>query len=275
MENPNRRKPLVALLLSIVTPGLGQMYNGQMKRGIILYLGAFFLPIIFFSTGSFFNFYIMLLCMAILLAFLLFVWSDAFTGAVKSKEITLKPYNKWYLYLLIILITSFVIQPSLGSSIKNNIASSYKIPSSGMDPALLVGDYLLANMKIYKNEKPKRGDIVIFEFPKDPSKDFIKRVIGLEGEKVEIVGDRIYINEKEIEDPWRHFENKDKNTNMQTSENFGPVLVPKDSFFVLGDNRDNSQDSRYWGFVNTKKIKGKALYIYWAKNKSRIGMEIE
>ena len=144
-----------------------------------------------------------------------------------------------------------------------------------MEPALSVGDYLIANMKIYKNEKPKRGDIVIFEFPKDPSKDFIKRAIGSEGEKVEIVGGRIYINDKEIEDPWGRFENKDKNTYMETSQNFGPVLVAKDSVFVLGDNRDNSQDSRFWGFVNTKKIKGKALYIYWAKTKSRIGTKIE
>lgn len=275
MESPRRRKPVVALLLSFVTPGLGQMYNGQLKRGIILYLGGLLLVTVFFSTGLFFKFYTMVLCLAISLAFLLFVWLDAFIGAVKSKEITLEPYNKWYLYLIVFLISSFVIQPFVSSSIKNKIAKAYKIPSSGMEPALLVGDYLIANMKIYKKEKPKRGDIIIFEFPKDPSKDFIKRIIATEGERVEIVQNKIFINGKQIDDPWGHFEKNDWSKYLQTMGKFGPVVVPKDCLFVLGDNRDNSQDSRFWGFVNRKKIRGKALYIYWSKTKSRIAMEIE
>jgi len=151
-------------------------------------------------------------------------------------------------------------------------ARAYKIPSSAMEPTLLVGDHLIANMKIYKKEMPKRGEIVIFEYPKDPSKDFIKRVIGLEGEKVEIVRNKIYINDKLLDDPWGYY----KESNMaQGLDNFGPVVVSKDSLFVLGDNRDNSQDSRFWGYVNIKKLKGKAMYIYWAENKSRIGIEIK
>ena len=131
-------------------------------------------------------------------------------------------------------------------------------------------------MRCYKSEKPKRGDIVIFEYPKDPSKDFIKRVIATEGEKVEIIRNKIYINDHLIEDPWGHYSEKnDWPKQLQLMERFGPVMVPKDSLFVLGDNRDNSQDSRFWGFVNIKKVKGKALYLYWAKNKTRIGMEIK
>jgi signal peptidase I len=275
MKGSMARSPRIALLLSFLTPGLGQMYNGQMKRGIILYLAGGLIAITLVSTGLFFKFYTMVLCLAILAAFFFFVWSDAYTGAAKSKDITLKPYNKWYLYLLVILITAFVIQPSFSSIIKNNIVRAYKTPSGGMEPALLVGDYFIADMRLYKNEKPKRGDVVIFEYPKDPSKDFIKRVIGVEGEKVEINGGRLYINDKEIGDSWGQVESKDKKTSMQTSDTFGPVLVPKDSVFVLGDNRDNSQDSRHWGFVSTRQTKGKALYIYWARNKSRIGMQIK
>jgi signal peptidase I len=163
----------------------------------------------------------------------------------------------------------------LGWTIRNNIARAYKIPSSAMEPTVLVGDHLIADMKIYKSEKPKRGDIIIFEFPKDPSKDFIKRVIGLEDEKVEIIDNKIYINEKLLDDPWGYLEDRGLVKGSPVLEKFGPVVVPKDSLFALGDNRNNSQDSRFWGFVNIKKVKGKALYLYWAKNKRRIGMELK
>ena len=165
------------------------------------------------------------------------------------------------------------VLPLLRWTIINNIARAYKIPSSGMAPALLVGDYLIADMRIYKSEKPKRGDIVIFEFPKDPSKDFIKRVIGVENEKVEIINNKIYINEKLLDDPWGYYE--DSVWVKGFPDKFGPVIVPKDSLFVLGDNRNNSQDSRFWGFLNIEKVKGKALYLYLAKNKNRIGMELK
>jgi signal peptidase I len=144
-----------------------------------------------------------------------------------------------------------------------------------MKPALLVGDHLIANMRIYKSEKPKRGDIIIFEYPKDPSKDFIKRVIGMENEKVEVINNKIYIDEKLLDDPWGYFEDGGLGKGFPVLEKFGPVVVPKDSLFVLGDNRNNSQDSRFWGFVNIRKVKGKALYLYWAKNKSRIAMEMK
>jgi signal peptidase I len=125
-------------------------------------------------------------------------------------------------------------------------------------------------MRSYKSQKPRRGDIVIFQLPKDPSKYLIKRVIGMEGEKVEIVNNKIYIDHKLLDDPWGDF-TKD----YLAIDTFGPVVVPKDSLFVLGDNRNNSQDSRYWGVVNVEKVRGKALYLYWAKNKSRIGMKLK
>ena len=264
-----RRRPMAALLLSFITPGLGQLYNGQLKRGVILYVVLFLLTVALVFSVLFFKFLGMLFSSAILLLFILFIWLDALIGAVKLKEITLKPYNKWYLYLIIFLISNFAIQPLISSSTKNNFIRAYKIPSSAMEPTLLVGDHLIANMRIYKKENPNRGDIVIFEYPKDPSKDFIKRVIGLEGEKVEMVRNKIYINGKRLDDPWGYYQS------VGGSNNFGPVVVPKDSLFVLGDNRNNSLDSRFWGYVNIKKLKGKALYLYWAKNKKRIGEDIK
>jgi signal peptidase I len=273
MDSLKKRKPILAFLLSLVTPGLGQIYNGQFKKGI-LYLVGFFLAYIIFSF-LLLKFYGMICYLIIMVGFFLFILLDALLGAIKSKAIALKSYNKWYIYLIIFLLGSAVIRPLLGWTIKNNIARAYKIPSSGMKPALLVGDHLIANMRIYKSEKPRRGDMIIFEYPKDPSQDFIKRVIGMEGEKVELINNKIYINDKLLDDPWGYFEDDSSTKGLPVLERFGPVVVPKDSLFVLGDNRNNSQDSRFFGFVDIRKVRGKALYLYWAKDKSRIAMELK
>lgn len=161
--------------------------------------------------------------------------------------------------------------------IRTFIVQAFKIPSSSMEPTLQVGDYILVSKfiygikipftdtKLFQFKNPKRGDIIVFIYPKDQSKDFIKRVIGMEGEKVEIIRNKIYINGKLIDDPWGHYIEKGEGARyFQTMERFGPEVVPKGSLFVLGDNRDNSQDSRFWGFVNFNAVRGKALVIYFS-----------
>ena len=162
--------------------------------------------------------------------------------------------------------------------IRTFVAQAFKIPSSPMTPTLLVGDYILVNkfiygfripytnIKYFQFKKPQRGDVIVFIFPLDPSKDFIKRVIGTEGEKVQILHNKIYINDQLIDDPWGHFIRTGWLEYLQGMENFGPVVVPKDSLFVMGDNRDNSQDSRYWGYVDLNAVLGKALIIYFSWN---------
>jgi len=175
-----------------------------------------------------------------------------------------------------------VIAVLIALFIRTFVVQAFKIPSSSMEPTLLVGDYILVNKFIYgiripysdqifgsdekvlKLKVPQRGDVVVFIYPKDRSKDFIKRVIGTEGERIEIVQNKIFVNGKQIDDPWGHFEKLDWSKYLQTPEKFGPVVVPKDSLFVLGDNRDNSQDSRFWGFVHTNAVKGKAFVIYFS-----------
>ena len=161
--------------------------------------------------------------------------------------------------------------------IRTFVVQAFKIPSSSMESTLLVGDHILVNKFIYgiripftdskffQYKKPQRGDTIVFIYPKDTSKDFIKRVIGTEGEKVEILRNKIYVNNRLIDDPWGHYrERSDWTRYLQPMERYGPVIVPKDSLFVLGDNRDNSQDSRFWGFVNVDAVKGKAFIIYFS-----------
>jgi len=180
-----------------------------------------------------------------------------------------KKFYKEYLEPIIIAVL-------IALFIRTFIIQAFKIPSSSMEPTLLVGDYLLVNkfiygvkipftdIKLFQLKKPKRGDIVVFIYPKDRSKDFIKRVIGTEGEKIEVIRDKIYINDHLVNDPWGYYSEKSWIRQLQLMERFGPVVVPKDSLFVLGDNRDNSQDSRFWGFVNVNAVKGKALVIYFS-----------
>jgi len=174
-----------------------------------------------------------------------------------------------------------VIAVLIALFIRTFVVQAFKIPSSSMEPTLLVGDYLLVNkfiygiripytdIKFFQYKKPERGDVIVFVYPKDPSKDFIKRVIGTEGEKVEIIQNKIYINDRLINDPWGHFQTAGlPEYYLRAVENFGPVVVPKDSLFVLGDNRDNSQDGRFWGFLQVNAVLGKAfiLYFSWDRN---------
>lgn len=168
------------------------------------------------------------------------------------------------------------------------VVQAFQIPTGSMENTLLVGDHLLVNKFVYAStffpweekilpiKKIKRGDIVVFRYPEDPTKDFVKRVIALEGETIEIKNKKVYINGKSIDEPYKiHKDSLIFNSNEFIPENFiirdnyGPVLVPKGHYFVMGDNRDNSSDSRYWGFLPREMIKGKPWIIYWSYKAKR------
>ena len=164
--------------------------------------------------------------------------------------------------------------------VRTFIVQAYKIPSRSMLPTLLVGDHILVNKFIYgvkvpflRNTmipvtNPQRGDIVVFIYPNDRSKDYIKRVIGLSGDKIEIKNKITFINGKKYSDAYGIYsDNVIYPGSMQPRDNFGPVTVPPESLFVMGDNRDESADSRFWGFVDLKDVEGKAFIIYWSWNR--------
>lgn len=157
--------------------------------------------------------------------------------------------------------------------IRATVVQAYKIPSGSMIPTLLVGDHLLANKFIYGEKipllnkkllvfrKPRRGDIVIFPCPVDPGKNFIKRVIAIEGDTVEERNKQLFINGRPLDEPYA--QHTDHLLLLQR-DNFGPYLVPHNKVFVMGDNRDHSYDSRYWGYVDINDIKGEAFIVYWS-----------
>ncbi|MCC6848519.1 MAG: signal peptidase I [Deltaproteobacteria bacterium] len=167
-------------------------------------------------------------------------------------------------FLLALFIRTFLVQ-------------AFKIPSGSMLETLQIGDHILVNKlrygirlpilgkRIVKFQDPRRGDVIVFVYPVDPSKDFIKRVIGQPGDTVEVRHKQVYINGEKIADPWGQFvEGPGEGSRLTPRDNFGPVTVPEDQVFVMGDNRDRSYDSRFWGFVPLDDVRGKAFVIYWS-----------
>lgn len=175
---------------------------------------------------------------------------------------------------------SIIIAVLLAMVIRTYLVQAFKIPSGSMEDTLAIGDHLLVNKFIYgtklpfgdkrllKIRDPRRGDVIVFEYPEDTSKDFIKRVIGTPGDVVEGKDKKVYVNGTPYENP--HEVHKEKDIipkEMNPRDTFGPVKVPPNSYFMMGDNRDRSYDSRFWGFVSRDKIKGLAFIKYWSWDK--------
>jgi len=208
---------------------------------------------------------------------------------IKKQDNTIRKKSLFREYVEAALIAIF-----LALLIRTFVVQAFKIPSGSMEPTLLIGDHILVNKFIYgikipftdhyilQIKKPKRGDVVVFKWPRNEEKDFIKRVIGIAGDKIEIKDDVLYLNDEKIMTKYIGiYKNKYINSlnryleffgeskhyivdEYSKHEHFGPVIVPENSIFVMGDNRDNSHDSRYWGFVALSKLKGKAMIIYWS-----------
>jgi signal peptidase I len=182
-------------------------------------------------------------------------------------------------------LEAILVAVVLALFIRTFVVQAFKIPSGSMQPTLLVGDHILVNKFIYGIKlpflnktmvpitNPKRGDVVVFKFPEDPKKDFIKRVIGIEGDVIEIRDKKVFLNNEPMKDEYGTY--MDPHVIPGTArprDNFGPVTVPDNALFVMGDNRDHSYDSRFWKFVDLSKVKGKAFIIYWSWNRDNPGV---
>jgi signal peptidase I len=182
-------------------------------------------------------------------------------------------------------IEALIMAILLALFIRAFIVQAFKIPSGSMENTLQIGDHILVNKFIYgiklpftgipiiQYKKPQRGDIVVFKFSQEPKKDFIKRTIGITGDVIEIRNKEVYVNKKRLEQNYAIYTDLHIIPKaMQPRDNFGPVTVPEDSIFVMGDNRDHSYDSRFWGFVDLKDVKGKAFIIYWSWDNDNFGV---
>ena len=184
---------------------------------------------------------------------------------------------------------AFAIAIALALVIRTFLVQAYKIPSGSMEPTLLIGDHILVNKLIFglrvpdslfgvrplagiipygqylfRIEPVHRGDVVVFVFPPDPTKDFIKRVVGVAGDTVEVRDKSVYLNGQKMEDPHAYYQPSENQVRIAPRDRYGPAVVPKGKVFVMGDNRDRSYDSRFWGFVDDNNVEGRAMIIYWS-----------
>jgi len=183
---------------------------------------------------------------------------------------------------------SIVIAVILALFIRTFVVQAFKIPTGSMENNLLIGDHLLVNKFVFgpttsRLERAllpvadvKRGDVIVFKYPEEPERDFIKRVIGLPGETLEVRDKKVFVNGTALDEPYAHYlqpvaspSEFHEVTSFDVRDRYGPVTVPPNQFFMMGDNRDNSQDSRYWGFLPRENIKGKSLVIYWSYEADR------
>lgn len=205
----------------------------------------------------------------------------------KEVEISKKSVIREYAEALVIAVV-------LALTIRVFFVQAFKIPSGSMIPTLLIGDHILVSKLAYgfqlpkdcefqvsfppvtcysstmltRFDSPQRGDIIVFRYPEDENKDFIKRVVGIPGDTVAVKNKKVLVNGEVLED--KEFTQRVDpgiiDGRINPRDNFGPVTVPPDSYFVMGDNRDQSLDSRFWGFVKMDKIKGRAFLVYWSWN---------
>jgi signal peptidase I len=191
------------------------------------------------------------------------------TDAVSYRKSTAREYFEsiCVAVILALFVRTFVVQ-------------AFKIPTGSMENNLLIGDHLLVNKFVHAPtltslervllpiDPISRGDIIVFKYPEEPERDFIKRVIGLPGDTLELRNKRVYINGTMLNEPYVHYlvppDEEGSGGEFDVRVQYGPVTVPPGHYFMMGDNRDNSQDSRYWGFMPQEYIKGRALFVYFS-----------
>jgi signal peptidase I len=184
-------------------------------------------------------------------------------------------------------IEAILIAIVIALFIRAFIVQAFKIPSGSMLETLQIGDQILVNKFIYgvkipftdgktliPVKNPQHNDIVVFKYPEDPSKDYIKRVVAVAGDTLEIVNKKLYVNDEVVTDqPWAQY--KDPRIlpgQITTRDNLRKIIVPANKLFVMGDNRDNSHDSRFWGFVDLSEVRGEAMIIYWSWDKAHFSV---
>ncbi len=258
-----RRRPWLAAIANLAVAPVGHVYAGAPLRGVLLYLasgtlvaGAYLASIRVSSAAA-----LVALLLVIAAGYFALV-VDGLIVARRANPYRLRSYNRWYVYVSLAIVLASaqeLARPMLRSAVQ-----AFKIPSRSMIPTLLIGDHVLADMRAYHDRPPDRGEMIVFDYPVDPAKVFMKRVIGLPGETIEIRDKAVFIDGSPLDEPYvAHVEGANPST-LSPRDNFGPLEIPTGSYFVMGDNRDRSYDSRFWGPVAGAAIHGRIHVIYWS-----------
>jgi signal peptidase I len=291
-EKNKPRNPILAFFLALIGPGFGQIYNGQINKGIIFLVIELLLPIFYGLTklGVFFVGFISILVVGIL--YRIYLIFDATTNAKKLKNFTPKSYNTWYYFLGIIVGIYTILYFYDTNSIVG--VKSFKIPTTSNEPTIKVGDKVIADLNAFNTIKPNYGDIVIFQ-KKDSLNPWIYRIVGLPNDSIEIQNNFLIINGKKCKTTFiketksqefdvKEYEEELPNGHLhkiytfkkpfEDNENAEHVfIIPKKSYYLMGDNRDNAMDSRYIGVLKEEEIKGKVVFSYWGKTNDRINID--
>ncbi|WP_347985883.1 signal peptidase I [Methylomonas sp. AM2-LC] len=255
-----KRNTLVAGLFNLICPGLGYLYIGKLNFALGLPL------LILFSIGVFtwskFIFYpwgysfILIVIIAIQITSTVVVCVMAY----RSGETKLKSYNKWYIYVGYVMLSTILGNELISNRDKIFGYDSFRVVSKSMLNTLIPGDLIVSNTWKYKVRKPERGALIVFRYPKNPETKYVMRAIGLPNEVIKIANGKVFINNEELDEAYL-----DPNCNQSLSlQNPGEYYIPDHSYFVMGDNRDKSNDSRFWGFVPEENILGSVEYIWFS-----------
>lgn len=301
VREPKKRHWWVALIL-MVLGGTGYLYVGKPKRFALYFaVTALMMASIYHGLwGWLADPVVYLSVTAISILVTLGFWADGVRLAVGQSDYELRGYNRWWIYALCFVAMMFVSSLDEFSFGKIQLgARSYSIPSTSMAPNMVLGDIVIADAKAYRNADPERGDVVVFRLPRDPAIDYTKRVVGLPGERVQMVDGVLHINgaavpqEKvgEVTSTEYGSATRYKETlpggashiiqhveSNQISRNTQEYVIPENHYFVLGDNRDNSNDSRHQtgvGFVPRENIYAHIGGVIWSKDWSRMGLRVK
>ena len=269
-----KRNPIFSSFLSLLVPGLGQLYNGEIKKAVLFYLAPFALFIPPFVIGLQYTPRGLFIILLIVALFYFFVMGEATVRSFTIKKILLKPYNKWYMYCLII-ISANLIAGGYNTIFRESLIGikPFYLPTASNEPTLLIGDQVIVDLR---KKTPIKGTFIVFKFSDDPKKDYLKRVIATQNDSLEIKNKQVFVNSVKLNESYSvHADNKVIPQNVSPRDNFGPIQIPAGKVFVMGDNRDRSFDSRFFGPIDQTAIIGTPLYIYWARDKNRIGRLIQ
>ncbi len=296
-KSKTRRKPWTAVILSAILPGLGHIYCGQIVIGIaLMFATSLFFPVLLFDThrvkptssGIEYGLLLMFSLMTVLIGLVAMI--DSYRQARRTRyDYELKDYNRWYVYLA---LTVIFCGGGIGYSlqIRDKYIEAFSIPTNSMVPTIRHGDRILANKTAYRQTDPKRGDIVLFANPDNRHQNYIKRIVALAGDTVEIKNSQLYVNDKKLEikknrplafstkqvkakgtvftekndgAEYEIFLADEIDDNDVPPQNFEKMTVPKYTCFVLGDNRNHSHDSRNFGPIPLTSVRAKFGYLYF------------